>query len=223
MIDDNESEDSDDDDALSEPKESIEYTEAELNEFRKQVNDEVEKSQLQKHQAKLNNESIQKFIDSIPIAQAEAISVENYNNVPKGLDSVPTIDDDDQFEDAIDSTTGNQNKLSDAESIKSANLNDSSEAEADDDQLGDLDPNSREYRFKMVQKILDDARTVRSYSTNASTIAPSVIKDRIKKTIDIKEKKEARKKCVAKGEASAVTRIRKENRDTCKEYAGWDF
>lgn len=93
----------------------------------------------------------------------------------------------------------------------------------DDDELADLDPKSREYRFKMVEKLLSDARSQRSYSTSANTIAPSVVSDRIKKTLHVKEKREERKRCVAKGEASAVTRIRKENRDTCKQYAGWDF
>lgn len=93
----------------------------------------------------------------------------------------------------------------------------------EDDELADLDPKSRAYRLKMVEKLLSDARSHRSYSTSASTIAPSVVSDRIKKTLHVKEKREERKRCVAKGEASAVTRVRKENRDTCKEYAGWDF
>ncbi|XP_020811981.1 serine/threonine-protein kinase RIO2 [Drosophila serrata] len=86
-----------------------------------------------------------------------------------------------------------------------------------------LDPNSRMYRLKMVEQMLNDARSQRSYSTTTSTIAPSVITDRIRRNMDIKEKREQRKKCVAKGEASAVHRHRKENKDVVKEYAGWDF
>lgn len=93
----------------------------------------------------------------------------------------------------------------------------------DGDTLTELDPTSRQYRLKMVERMLEQARSHRSYSTSASTIAPSVVSERIKRTLNVKEKREQRKKCVAKGEASAVTRARNENRDTVKQYAGWDF
>lgn len=100
----------------------------------------------------------------------------------------------------------------------------SNELETDNlPELANLDPNSRMYRLKMVEKLLSDTRSQRSYSTTASTIAPSVITDRIRKNIDKKEKMDIRKRCVAKGEASAVHRHRKENKDVVKEYAGWDF
>ncbi|XP_053959867.1 uncharacterized protein LOC128864292 [Anastrepha ludens] len=90
-------------------------------------------------------------------------------------------------------------------------------------ELNNMDPNSRMYRLKMVEKLLNDTRSQRSYSTNASTIAPSVVTDRIRKNFGAKERREMRKHCVAKGEASAVHRHRKENKDVVKEYAGWDF
>ncbi|XP_017017503.1 uncharacterized protein RIOK2 [Drosophila kikkawai] len=107
----------------------------------------------------------------------------------------------------------------DARSISSNDL----EADEVPDLVAGLDPNSRMYRLKMVEQMLNDARSQRSYSTTTSTIAPSVITDRIRRNMDIKEKREQRKKCVAKGEASAVHRHRKENKDVVKEYAGWDF
>ncbi|KAH8284210.1 hypothetical protein KR054_012239 [Drosophila jambulina] len=101
----------------------------------------------------------------------------------------------------------------------------SNELDADEvpELVAGLDPNSRMYRLKMVEQMLNDARSQRSFSTTTSTIAPSVITDRIRRNMDIKEKREQRKKCVAKGEASAVHRHRKENKDVVKEYAGWDF
>lgn len=80
---------------------------------------------------------------------------------------------------------------------------------------------SREERFKLVEKILNDARSMRSYST-ASTIAPSIISSRTRKSIDLKERKDIRQRCVAKGEASATWRTRKDNKEIVKEYAGWD-
>lgn len=80
---------------------------------------------------------------------------------------------------------------------------------------------SREDRFKLVEQILNDARSMRSYST-ASTIAPSVIASRTKRNIDLKERREISKRCVAKGEASATWRTRKDNKDIVREYAGWE-
>ncbi|EEB13949.1 serine/threonine-protein kinase RIO2, putative [Pediculus humanus corporis] len=68
-------------------------------------------------------------------------------------------------------------------------------------------------------EILTCNSTIRSYST-CSTIAPEVIKNKVKKALMNREKKELRKRIVAKGEASATTRIRRENRDTIKECDG---
>lgn len=92
-----------------------------------------------------------------------------------------------------------------------------------DDKLAELNPNSREYRMIMVRKLLDDAKSARSYSTTASTIAPSVVSDRIKNGLRQQEKKDQKKRAVPKGEASAVRRMRKDNNAVVKEYRGWDF
>lgn len=211
--------------------ESTDYTETELASLRKQVDTEVQFSEQKAAKSSDKNSSILKYIESLS---------EHLQN--------STFDDEvDVFEDAIadDEATRPVTKTESTEStaktvvssplksiLKTATPADdqedthsirSNEPQSDDDELGDLDPTSREYRFKMVEKLLSDARSHRSYSTTASTIAPSVIKDRIRKTIEVKKKDDIRKRCVAKGEASAVTRVRKENRDTCKEYAGWDF
>uniref|UniRef100_A0A182NQE2 Serine/threonine-protein kinase RIO2 n=1 Tax=Anopheles dirus TaxID=7168 RepID=A0A182NQE2_9DIPT len=86
-----------------------------------------------------------------------------------------------------------------------------------------VDTNSRQYRMAMVRKLLDDARSVRSYSTTASTIAPSIVSDRIKGDLQQREKKEMKKRLVPKGEASAVRRMRKDNSAVLKEYRGWEF
>nr|CAH7744699.1 unnamed protein product [Callosobruchus chinensis] len=59
--------------------------------------------------------------------------------------------------------------------------------------------------------------------SSATTIHPDEIKKRVKKQILNKEKRTQRKKCVAKGEASAVTRSRRENLNTIKGSKGiWD-
>lgn len=65
----------------------------------------------------------------------------------------------------------------------------------------------------------------RSVHSSTTTIHPDEIKKRIKRQMNLKEKRERRKKCVAKGEASAVTRSRRENTDTIKQSRGiwgWD-
>lgn len=93
----------------------------------------------------------------------------------------------------------------------------------DGDVLTELKSMTRLEQLKMAADILAETRTQRSYASSASTIAPSVITDRTKRTIIRREKEEKRKRCLAKGEASAVTRVRNENRDTVKQYAGWDF
>lgn len=62
----------------------------------------------------------------------------------------------------------------------------------------------------------DDIESIRSVST-AATIAPEVIKKRVKIALDNREKKSQSKRKIVKGEASAVTRIRRENRATVKE------
>lgn len=62
-----------------------------------------------------------------------------------------------------------------------------------------------------------------SVRSTATTIHPDEIKNRLKKQMVSKDRKQQRKKCVAKGEASAVTRNRRENRDNIKQSAGiWD-
>lgn len=83
---------------------------------------------------------------------------------------------------------------------------------------------SQKQRLAMVEKALSDVKSMRSYST-ASTIAPEVIKGRLKKSLHSKQKKLERKHCVAKGEASAATRAKRENLDTIRESKGiwgWD-
>ncbi|KAL3266422.1 hypothetical protein HHI36_010598 [Cryptolaemus montrouzieri] len=60
--------------------------------------------------------------------------------------------------------------------------------------------------------------------TSATTIHPDEIKRRVKRQQLLKDKKEIRKRCTAKGEASAVTRTRRENQDNIKQSNGlWEL
>lgn len=65
----------------------------------------------------------------------------------------------------------------------------------------------------------DDIQSIRSIST-AATIAPEVIKRRVKLALANREKKSQSKRLLVKGEASAVTRTRRENRDAIKDLTG---
>ncbi|XP_055316907.1 serine/threonine-protein kinase RIO2 [Sitodiplosis mosellana] len=228
---------SDDDDGSSDDEDhsdaETENNEEELDRLRQQVDAEVKFSEEragERDTSKALNFNIQNYISSLVQADNAEEEFEDaledihseiplpkpiIKTQPTELESVKISSND--VEKAIDLVSNVH--ISDSNSVD-GNVSSGGE---DDDELADLDPKSREYRFKMVEKLLSDARSHRSYSTSASTIAPSVVSDRIKKTLHVKEKRDERKRCVAKGEASAVTRIRKENRDTCKQYAGWDF
>uniref|UniRef100_A0A023GCV8 Serine/threonine-protein kinase RIO2 n=1 Tax=Amblyomma triste TaxID=251400 RepID=A0A023GCV8_AMBTT len=62
-----------------------------------------------------------------------------------------------------------------------------------------------------------DVKSVRTFSvTSCTTIAPEEIKARVKKQLTNRERA-LKKKIVVKGEASAVTRQRRENRETVKQ------
>lgn len=122
----------------------------------------------------------------------------------------------------VETATENPKNEEDRESVSGASMssNDLDVPEMDDE-LKDLDPKSREYRMKMVRKLLSDVRSQRSFSTTASTIAPSVITQKTRQAQIEQSKKDMKKKCTPKGEASAVRRMRIENRDVMKDFSGW--
>lgn len=223
--------------------ELVETTNDDINEYRQQLENEISFSEVKS--SKTGDDSIRRYIEScsqylgnikigpeveipegVPKPQemeakleAEKLTIEtNINNneaVPIEMVNTHLPSTDHKEE-----TSSNQadHDDSDARSLSSNDLETDNVPE-----LANVDPNSRMYRLKMVEKLLNDARSQRSYSTTASTIAPSVITDRIKRNMDKKERIDMRKRCVAKGEASAVHRHRKENKDVVKEYAGWEF
>lgn len=193
-----------------------EYTETELTEFRQKIDEEV--TSFEKKKDKKTSSGVLKYIEDM------SKQLEN-NQLEKPM---APEEENDIFEDSSDmppilvETTEKPSEQTEDDDARSMSSNDL-ETPEQDDTLANLDPNSREYRYKMVRKLLDDARSMRSYSTSASTIAPSVVTDRVKHGLSEREKRETRRKCVPKGEASAVRRMRKDNNHVVKEYAGWDF
>lgn len=112
-------------------------------------------------------------------------------------------------------------QLSDA-SISSLSLRDSQEKEADSedkDTVPELIPQDESDEQPVATHTRsEDSRSVRTYysMTSCTTIAPEEIKARVKKQLTSKERARS-KKVVVKGEASAVTRQRRDNRDTMKQ------
>ncbi|XP_015181055.1 PREDICTED: serine/threonine-protein kinase RIO2 [Polistes dominula] len=65
------------------------------------------------------------------------------------------------------------------------------------------------------ENVNEDARTTRS--AVSTIISPDDIKKRTKRSLEKREKKSQSRKILVKGEASAVTRVRRENRDVIKQ------
>lgn len=89
---------------------------------------------------------------------------------------------------------------------ESGSLKSNSEAANDDDDM-------YKYSFKY------ETGSVRS---SAISVHADEIRRRVRSQLKLKNKREQRKKCIAKGEASAVTRTRRNNMDTIKHSHGWD-
>lgn len=91
------------------------------------------------------------------------------------------------------------------------------------------DTNHKLLHTRLASECDSDVFSIRSARTNglstASTIAPDVIKKRVQVALDKREKQAERKRVLAKGEASAVTRSRRDNAKTIQESHGvwgWD-
>merc|ERR1719204_2749697 len=85
-----------------------------------------------------------------------------------------------------------------------------------DDELGNLREINSKYRPFRDTNASDRTETasVRSFSTTASTIHPDVVKAKVKSALEKRGKKGQAKRQVVKGDASAKTRSRRNNKDT---------
>lgn len=181
----------------------VECTEEELGKLRHHLEEEVQFTEQKVHD-KSAQSHIEKYIASVS-SHLASFALQHPS------------DEEDIFEDAQEETPQLPN--SSETPFQPPDIPES----APEDSLQGLDPTSRMYRLKMVEKLLSDRRSMRSFSTTASTIAPSVIADRQKKETRKQNAREERKRCTAKGDANAAMRRRHENNFTIKQYAGWDF
>lgn len=87
------------------------------------------------------------------------------------------------------------------------------------DKVPDVGTNSNDDDASDNESVYSHAQSIRSIST-AATIAPDVIKRRIKSSLEKRAKRGQSRKLLAKGEASATTRSRRENTDNIKQSVG---
>jgi len=102
---------------------------------------------------------------------------------------------------------------------------DPGEAEEEVDELGNLrEINSKFRPFRDNISDRMETASVRSFSTTASTIHPDVVKARVKSALEKRGRKGQARRQVVKGEASAKTRSRRNNKDTiaCSTSAFWE-
>merc|ERR1711970_1387122 len=80
--------------------------------------------------------------------------------------------------------------------------------------LRDFNAQFKPFRDNLTGKSeTDDTRSVRSVSTTASTIHPDVVKARVKASLEKSKKKNQARRTIAKGEASAKTRSKRDNKN----------
>jgi len=122
-------------------------------------------------------------------------------------------------------TTGGLN----ASALKAGHKNDSGDEAEEIEELDDQIENLQEFnsRFKPFRdgqpsrtRQDSDRLSVRSGSTTASTIAPEVIKARVKASLEKRNKKGMARRQVAKGEASAKTRTKRDTRQNIQTSVG---
>merc|ERR1712202_9104 len=82
--------------------------------------------------------------------------------------------------------------------------------------LSDFNAQFKPFRDNLVGRNRTDSETgsVRSVSTTSSTIHPDVVKARVRASLEKSKKKNQARRTIAKGEASAKTRSRRQNKDT---------
>lgn len=114
--------------------------------------------------------------------------------------------------------------LHDVNSLDEA-LETNSAYEVDEDGVGDLQELSTQNRLLRPFRDERSTRSERSFSvgscSTAASIAPERIRAQVKSDLKKKRKQQARR-IVAKGEANAVTRDRRENADTIKDSLDMD-
>jgi len=163
------------------------------------VEDEIEKLRIEVD----NSMKLAEKMDDVQNAVSEYLSKcpDVENEIEEIIDDVEEIIVDDK--EAIKDKVGMHDV---------ADVSENQDEENDD--LGDL--RNFNSQFKPFRDNLPDSETgsVMSVSTTASTIHPDVVKARVKASLEKSKKKNQARRTIAKGEASAKTRSKRENKDT---------
>lgn len=166
------------------------------------------------------------------LSEKESVSIETEKHVVQNIISSTSSDEtsEEEFEDAVEnpekhiSTEILETKCEDIEknvvSLKldeNVDHNTNIQKEENNDSIYN---NTLNFDNLLESKYNDNASDIFSIGSvsTTSTIAPSVIHSRVKKALEKQKKMMAKQRCLAKGEASAIARKRKENKDIIKEY-----
>merc|ERR1719482_2260819 len=112
-----------------------------------------------------------------------------------------------------------QNEIENAGDLQNECGNETENQDEENDDVGnlrDFNAQFKPFRDNMTGRTRTDSETgsVRSVSTTASTIHPDVVKARVRASLEKSKKKNQFRITIAKGEASAKTRSRRQNKDT---------
>lgn len=166
------------------------------------------------------------------LSDKESILTETEKNAVQNIISSNSSDEtsEEEFEDAVEnpekyiSAEILETKFEDIEkNVVSLKLNENVNDNTNIQKEGNNDSvynNTVNFDNLLESKYNDNASDIFSIGSvsTTSTIAPSVIHLRVKKALEKQKKTMAKQRCLAKGEASAIARKRKENKDIIKEY-----
>lgn len=136
-----------------------------------------------------------------------------------GSETIPESEKGTRSEDASRDVVPTQVSNADISSLSLGDSQEKTMGNEDEDIVPELVPGDRSDQQPVeAHTRSEDSRSIRTYysMTSCTTIAPEEIKARVKKQLTSKERARS-KKVIVKGEASAVTRQRRENRDTVKQ------
>jgi len=178
-------------------EETSETEESDDDDLIEEVNDEDDIEELRKE--------VEKSINLAEVNQ----NVAEY--ILKCTDAVDRDEDDERLdlESGVEEIKQSPEKIEDE-----AEIEDDDEFKDDVGNLRDFNSKFKPFRDNLTGNLdNDDTKSVRSVSTTASTIHPDVVKARVKASLEKSKKKNQARRTIAKGEASAKTRDKRENKD----------
>lgn len=165
----------------------------------------IEECEETETESKEKSENLENEIEKLKL-EVEKVSKEDFKSV---------------IEQNIDLKNTKTQDLEDEKNVEKENSDSAGQSNLLSNNLNKvLDDNSAsDDNSSVYSEAFSNVQSIRSVSTTA-TIAPDVIKRRMKKTLERRARKNQSRKILIKGEASATTRVRRDNTDTIKQSTG---